>query len=140
MKNWSKWVRFERDKIESLEKTLNGNAGVYSLRVVKDGNPKPLNRIGKIDKYGILYYGKTNNLFVRLTDCGGRFDKHKGYAHSGAVTYIKYFSETNWFEDGLIQVRWKFCKNEKVAKKEEKDLIKNYRKRFMDSPPLNSNG
>ena len=140
MVKWNAWHPFHRDIILGLENKLHHRAGVYSLRLMKNGIPKCIDRVNGKDKNGILYYGKSRDLFIRLSDCEGKFRGFRGYEHSGAATYRRYFSKTRWFEHGLIQFRWKFCENDKKAKRLETELIRGYRKRYMDSPPLNSIG
>jgi len=140
MTSWSRWYSFNRTTIKKLKSKLENRVGVYSIRrIKKNGNPKPLNRISRKDKFGILHYGETTNLFDRLTHFVGKCDGGE-YPHSAAWTYIEYFSRTRWFEKGLMEFRWKFCKNEKMARTEEGNLLRGYRKKFMDSPPLNSSG
>lgn len=139
MSGWSGWYPFNRKRIQELRPLLNDEIGIYSLRIItNNGTPRSLNRIVQKDKSGILYYGKAVNLFRRLKECIRRFEGIESSPHSGAGTYLIYFSKTKWFKHGLIQFRWRLCKNEKEALKEETKSIRRYRTKFMDSPPLNS--
>jgi hypothetical protein len=139
--SWSKWHPFNRDTIKKLKSKLEDVPGVYSLRIAtKNGNPKSLSRVSKKDENGTLYYGESTNLFRRLTESAGRCSGVASYPHSAGWTYAAYFSKTKWFENGLMQFRWKPCSNGKLARKEESDLLTKYRKKFMDNPPLNSSG
>ena len=114
---------------------LNGKPGVYRIRVfTEQEEPLPIHRLSEVDPAGILHIGKSINLGVRIRMFRQAAEGLKASHHAGLE-----FSE--WHFERLIpqeRLRFDYYKtaSEPAALKLERMLHEEYRKKFLDRPPL----
>ena len=61
--NWRKWISLNSIDDEQQWYNFNSAPGIYIIK-----REKPIQRIGGMDKNGIVYIGKASDLAVRLND------------------------------------------------------------------------
>lgn len=131
---WSSLEQLSKSGFESVPE----KPGVYKINFRSNGKPKPIAKAGGIDRNGIVYIGRSENLRHRIKIFWkGLRDKRSKIktGHSGANTYVligfgRKFSQKN------LYVIWKTCAKEKT-KEGEKALLHTYVKKYLDTPPLN---
>ena len=88
-----------------------------------------------IDREGVIYIGSSGNLRKRIRDFWRTIEFQDRNRHAAAWTYYS-FDYYPIFPLKHLQFRYSVTNKTTTS---EFDLLINYRKRFMDSPPLNSN-
>ena len=139
--NWSKWYSF-KELEKSRFRPVPTNKGVYQIRCAINGKPIVIPRSGEVDKYGILYIGKTESrkgikyrvrLFWKGVHEKGKTLEELSVRHTGANTYVIYnFSRK--FPVNYLEVRWAIVDNPSEV---ERELLWEYAKKYLDKPPLN---
>lgn len=122
--------------LNSIETETNYcGPGVYRGRLIVDGSPTQIKRLGGTDYEGILFIGQSKNIekrrkaFIRATS------GHHGHSEGIQWFLVGQFSNLDnlsdlWFEYARVTT-------EKEAKKREANEIWGYFKRFLEAPPLN---
>ena len=126
---------FENHDIKIIEfisfkpKEIVESPGVYFL-IYPNLNPQ---RFGGIDKDGILYIGKSNNLKRRISSLRrGILNRNSEY-HSVSENYRKLFDEDIYNELGVGYI----VSDEKNYSKLESEFLELYFKKYKDLPILN---
>ena len=129
---WSKWSHFELRKLSNIPK----KNGVYQFRCVdRERVPMVIGRLKNKDPEGIIYIGSSVNLRTRLKGFWRTIENKDQSRHAAAWTYCS-FGYSSLFPAKRLQFRYKVTPRITTS---EFDLLLAYRKKFMDSPPLNSN-
>jgi hypothetical protein len=133
---WSDYKKF----VDVDWRKIPTNPGVYYIRCVNEsGKPINIQRLGGVDKEGIVYVGETgNSLRKRLRDFwktahNFRIDRHRaGWNYS-------YYGFNNTFPLKSLQFSYLSCKNKAHSQSLEFDCLWEYRKtkKYIDLPPLN---
>jgi hypothetical protein len=116
---------------------LPSNQGVYTIIAFSDSKkPIALNRVGEIDKDGILYFGKTGNIQERLRMLWRTIQNdYKANAHPFGKRYKEFAILRKLFPITSLVVTYAIDKNPEKA---ESKLIKDYVNIFGEVPPFNS--
>ncbi len=131
-KLWTDWKKF---LIEELSE-IPVKEGVYQLRCVdKAGLPIKVSRLTGDDSEGIIYIGSSTNLKIRIKGFWKTIQNRDISRHAAGWTFCS-FGYDSIFRPDMLQFRYKVTKSITTS---EFDLMIDYRKRFMDLPPLNSN-
>ncbi len=116
---------------------LRDKPGVYRIRAFTEhGEPLPIGRFGGVDSLGILHIGKSKNLGTRIRMCRQAAEGLRAPHHAGHEFF-------EWhFERHIPRERVRFdyieTSTEQEALKLERLLHEEYRKKFLDRPPLDS--
>jgi hypothetical protein len=116
--------------------------GVYRIRAFgNDGQPVPLRRLGGDDPDGILDIGETGKgttgtLQYRI----GTFQNAvlRGTAPHAAGCKFHVYQYSQHFPLDRLRVDWVTKPSKDEARDFEKKLLRDYRSRLLDCPPLNS--
>jgi hypothetical protein len=135
MKETVKWSRPYPlfNSTEHLE--VSGKPGVYRIRALTHNSESlSIYRLGGIDPEGILHIGKSINLGRRIRTFRQAAEGLKASHHAG----LEFF---HWgFEKVIPRERLHFdhfeTRSEQEALKLEHLLHEEYRKRYLDRPPL----
>lgn len=109
--------------------------GVYRVRAFTEhGEPLPIPRLRGVDPLGILHLGKSKNLGTRIRMFRQAAEGLKASHHAG----LEFFE---WhFEKLIARERLRFdyfeTATEQEALKLERSLHEEYRRNFLDRPPL----
>lgn len=109
--------------------------GVYRVRAFTEhGEPLSIPRLCGVDQLGILHIGKSNNLGTRIRMFRQAAGGLKASHHGGREFF-------EWRFDKLIpreRLRFDYFETatEEEALKLERSLHKEYRRNFLDRPPL----
>jgi len=103
--------------------SLPSKPGVYSIITLSDSNkPIALNRVGGIDKDGILYHGKTGNIQDRLRMLWRTIQKdYKANAHPFGKRYKEFAILRKSFPISTLVVTFSIEKSPEIV---ESKLIK----------------
>jgi hypothetical protein len=114
------------------------NPGVYYIRCAnKSGKPINIQRLGGVDKEGIIYVGETgSNLRNRLRNFwenakNRRANRHRAGWNYSNLGYIKKFPLI------YLEVCYMSCGDKEQTGRVEAENLREYRKEFIDLPPLN---
>jgi hypothetical protein len=133
---WSDYRKF----VDVEWRKIPTNPGVYYIRYVNEsGKPVSVQRLGGVDKEGIVYVGETgNSLRKRLRDFwktahNFRVDRHRAGWNYSYYGFNKIFPLKN------LQFSYLSCKSKAHSQSLEFDCLWEYRKtkRYIDLPPLN---
>lgn len=116
---------------------VSGKPGVYRIRgFTEHGQPLPICRLGAVDPLGILHIGKSNDLGKRIRIFRQAAEGLKASHHAGREFFEWHF-EKRIPRDRL---RFDYCEasSEEEALKLERLLHEEYRRKFLDRPPLDS--
>lgn len=114
---------------------MSGKPGVYRIRsLTHKGESFSIHRLGGIDTEGILHIGKSRNLGRRIRTFRQAAEGLKASHHAG----LEFF---HWgFENVIPRERLHFdhfeTGSEQEALKLERLLHEEYRKKYLDRPPL----
>ena len=108
--------------------------GVYQMRWAVNGQSQAIPRANGVDKSGLLYIGKATNLKRRLRELYRGITEGRAN-HTAAYTYM-WDNFSKKFKTDHLEVHWA------VLSKEETDdyafdLLGDYIKAYLDTPPLN---
>jgi hypothetical protein len=130
--SWSGWSRFGMKELSNLPE----REGIYQLRCVDGaGVPITIARLNNNDPDGIIYIGSSDNLRKRLKGFWRTIEIRDRSRHAAAWTYCS-FGYDSIFPPNQIEFTYQVTRNKVTT---EFGLLLNYRKEFMDLPPLNSN-
>ena len=117
--------------------SLPSKPGVYTIIALSNSNkPNALNRVGGIDKDGILYYGKTGNIQDRLRMLWRTIQKdYKANAHPFGKRYKEFAILRKSFPISTLVVTFSIEKSPEIV---ESKLIKYYVNKYGEVPPFNS--
>jgi len=126
---------------EVKDKVCKEKAGIYILYCVdKDGKGKHITRAKEIDKSGILYIGHSVNLWKRLSMLLNSLKQGcscRGFnVHPAMQLYHRYGYEGK-FPENKLSILFEYCNGKKAAHVKEGEILKAYRGKHLDSPPLN---
>lgn len=134
MKNdWSNWQFFKKTEWEDVPE----KPGVYKIRCLDNiGKPVKIKRLVRIDKGGVLSIGESGNLRQRLKQFWK--SSREDTRHAAAWHYFAFRYDEKFPKESM-----QFCYTPSSSKNEairiEFILFLEYRKQFMDGPPLNIN-
>ncbi len=121
-----------------LPGNLSNQKGVYVIYALNDNEtPKPINRVLKTDKNGILYIGQTTKqTFKKRLDMFKRViaPNYAATAHSGGLNLKEIHALREAFPANCIYVQVFPYQNPKAV---EQRMIEEYRQEFGEVPPLN---
>jgi hypothetical protein len=113
--------------------------GVYRVRLFKEGNPYPINRLNGTDSDGVLSIGMSKNLedrrnkFFRIV-----YGNHR-FSHSEAITWWLVRNVSKFKEETCsLKFDYRFLNDGVKAIEEEKRLLQEYFIEFSEPPPLNA--
>ncbi len=129
--SWTRW-RFLHEKEWNKIPPM---PGVYQFRSLKKGQPQRIGRVRGTDKEGIIYTGQSSNLRQRISGFWKTLEHPRKSRHAAGWTYIAFRYE-RVFPKKNLQFRYMTLEGDPTRK--EFDLLLEYRKKFMDLPPLNS--
>lgn len=117
--------------------SIPADPGTYTIIAFSDSKkPIALNRVGGIDKDGILYHGKTGNIQDRLRMLWRTIQKdYKANAHPFGKRYKEFAILRKLFPISTLVVT---CSIEKSPETAESKLIKDYVNKYGEVPPFNS--
>jgi len=114
---------------------ISGDAGVYRIRVfTSNGRPQPIQRFAGLDPDGILHIGKSNDLGRRIRTFRQATEGLKAMHHAGREFYFWQFVKHVPYQ--LLQYDYHIASSEREALKLERLLHEEYRRKFLDRPPL----
>lgn len=129
---WSKWSPFDDCKLKKIPE----KEGIYQFRCVDEkGIPIVISRLKGKDPNGIIYIGSSKNLKTRIKGFWTTIKNWDRSRHAAAWTYCT-FRYDSLFRPKNIQFKYAVTKS---TTNYEFELVLEYRKKFMDLPPLNSN-
>jgi hypothetical protein len=129
--NWSDWKKFNKNELAILPE----KEGVYEFRCVdNNGFPKIISRLLDRDPEGIIYIGKSENLWSRINAFWKTIIKRDRSRHAAAWTYCSYGYES-LFPPNSLQFRFLEFENPEDL---EFDLLLQYFRKYRDLPPLNT--
>jgi hypothetical protein len=121
-----------------LIKRLPERAGTYVVHWAPGGQPKPIQRVFKQDKSGILCFGMTGgSLKNRLRAFYRSARGGRGHAEGENYHLLNYAQR---FPLQELQIWYMVCNNRNEARKTEIAWFEDYESRFGELPPLNRNG
>lgn len=131
---WSNWKRFCKINWESIPE----NPGVYYIRCVnKFDKPITIIRLGSVDKEGIVYIGETGrNLRNRLRNFWENAKDYKANRHRAGWNYSN-LGYSKKFPLEYLDVCYMSCRDKEHTGRVEAENLREYRKKFIDLPPLN---
>ena len=127
---WSDWIALtdlDTGKVPSI-------AGVYQMRWASSGKPRPISRADGVDESGMLYIGKASNLKRRLKALRRGIIEERDF-HTAAYTYM-WDNFRRKFKPDQLEVHWANVTKDETLDYEA-DLMGDYIKKFIDTPPLN---
>ena len=130
--DWSDWMFFVKEQLISIP----GKSGVYEFRCTDgNGHPMLIDRLNGKDKEGIIYIGSSEDLKKRINGFWKTIEQQDRSRHAAGWTYCS-FGYNDILPPNHLQFRFKMVSN---ITGDEFDLLLEYRRQFMDLPPLNSN-
>jgi len=110
--------------------------GVYRIYSLDQNNkPKPIQRVLSIDKSGILYIGRSNNIRDRLRMLWRVLTPdYKATAHTFGINYNTLKIIRRAFPLNTLAIDYEINSSPKYY---EKLLLERYRQKFGEVPPLN---
>jgi hypothetical protein len=134
--SWKKWSRWGNwCDVGAAKTAAPSQPGVYIIRHAPDGKPQPICRAGGEDPDGIIYVGTSDNLHRRLHQFSNASRGSK-VGHTGGDTYYEY-NYARRFPITDIQIGWETYQKTTQANDAETDILNDYRKFYLDNPPLN---
>lgn len=127
---WSDWTALKNldlSKVPSI-------AGVYQMRWASSGKPNPISRANGVDESGIVYIGKALSLKRRLKALYRGITEGRP-THTAAYTYM-WDNFGKKFKPDQLEVHWANAPKDEIGDYEF-DLISDYVKNYIDTPPLN---
>lgn len=120
---------------EHLE--LSDKPGVYRIRAfTKQGKPRCISRAGGVDREGILHIGQSHKLRERI----GNFRRSAARGtrvHKAGSEFFKWgFPKLFPLRD--LRFDFVYTDTKEEAEQREKCLHAQYRKKFLDRPPLDA--
>ncbi|VVB91817.1 Uncharacterised protein [uncultured archaeon] len=110
--------------------------GLYKIRIIRNGNPYPTQRILKEDDKGVIYIGSDDyNIKARLKNFLNALDKGKNHIAGDRLHDWREDRKIN-FENSDIQYIYKTTLNHNSKDEERKELI-NYESDYGQFPSLN---
>jgi hypothetical protein len=117
-------------------KSNDNNIGVYRVRIFKEGNPYPINRLNGTDSDGILSIGMSKNLEDRRNKFFRIVYGSRKFNHSEAITWWLVRNVSKFKEETCsLKFDYRFLNDEVKAIKEEKRLLQEYFIEFSELPP-----
>lgn len=125
-----KWYKLNDKNIKSLPNA----PGVYIIRY-----RKPINRLIKSDKNGIIVIGESETLNSRLLKfyLSSHITKHNSHSEGIRFRLLDLKKIIPIFELSFATFN---CKSKRNAKKKQDYLFKKYQFEFGELPPLNNSG
>lgn len=136
MCDWNdlEWMHLQQAIAEAPAAT-----GAYAVRCMKAGRAIPICRALATDKSGILCFGQSAGLAVRLRTFARAAERGQA-PHAEGIRY----HAADYSHRGLpyadLQVTWRAFENEAQAKEQEREWFNEYFGRFGELPPLNRQG
>ena len=94
-------------------------------------------RLGGVDKEGVIYIGETGrSLRNRLRNFWENANDHKLNRHRAGWNYSN-LGYCKKFPLKYLEVSYMSCKGKKHTERVETENLREYRKKFIDLPPLN---
>lgn len=122
-----------RNQLKSFQEENQGKGFLYKL-----STPKPVNRIGGVDKTGILYIGQTTKLIDRVSYLYRSFEKKPPqkilFRHGADEIYWQCLNVQEQYPFPNMKVEITAWDNSKEA---EESAIREYYKEFGEVPPFN---
>ena len=116
---------------------LKDRPGVYRIRAfTKQGKPRCISRAGGVDREGILHIGEAKNLEARIQMFMRAATKGKAAHHAGREFFEWHFERL--FPRENLRVDFIETRTKEQAQRLERALHVEYRKEFLDRPPLDS--
>lgn len=128
---WSHWTALGNLNLSDVPTV----AGVYQMRWVSNGKPKPINRLNGVDESGILYIGKATNLRTRLRALYRGIIEGHLTSHTAAYTYA-WDDFDKKFKPQQLEVHWATVSKDEIDDYEFA-LLGDYIEAYLDTPPLN---
>jgi hypothetical protein len=129
--DWSDWLIFGKTQLRLIPK----KHGIYEFRCVDENrSPISVSRLKGEDPRGVVYIGSSVNLKKRINGFWKTIQNRNESRHAAGWTYCSFRYDTV-FPPERLQFRYKLVID---TVRNEFDLLLEYRKRFMDLPPLNS--
>ena len=120
---------------EGLE--IKNKPGVYRIRAfTKQGKARCIPRAGGVDREGILHIGEAKNLEARMQMFMRAATKGKAAHHAGREFLEWHFERLIPREN--LRVDFIETRTKEQAQRRERALHIEYRKEFLDRPPLDS--
>jgi len=109
--------------------------GVYRIRAFDaKGRPLPVARAAGVDSLGILHIGQSKNLGVRLRTFRQAAEGLQAAHHAGNQFHHWGFSRRFPFQH--LRFDYVLANSQKEAIEWERELHEEYRRAFLDRPPL----
>ncbi|MEK7678858.1 MAG: hypothetical protein AAB356_01575 [Deltaproteobacteria bacterium] len=135
---WTAWQKFN-ELTDDEWKKIPESPGVYQIRCVgANGKPKKIKRLLNTDSEGILGIGESGYLRTRLRAFWGSPNQHAAAWNYSVFRYDKAFPK-KFLQFCYAKTGAEDKKGKNKAVELEFRLLLEYRKKFLDGPPLNVN-
>ncbi len=124
---WSEVISLKDKAWLSVEE----KPGVYCVQCTAHA----IERANGIDNEGILHVGMSSNLQRRIREFYKAATINRNIPHSAGWEYFEYGFDKKFPTISLI-CRYLYKETRGTARELEKELQKQYRKKFLDHPPL----
>ena len=121
--------------MDTWSSRLTDAPGVYKIIALgKNGRPNPLSRVGGVDKSGVLYIGRSGTLRHRLKTLRRMLFLGAERGAVAGLTYMASLPIQRLVPRHQLAFQFEHCVD---CGTRERDLIRDYFKKFGEVPPLN---
>jgi hypothetical protein len=122
-------------RLETDIDALPNEPGVYRLIALNTrGKPKPLSRVGGLDRSGVLYIGRSRKLRSRLRTRRHMLFDGTPRGHIAGLTYRASLPIRRFAPPSRIAFRFTASENDHEL---ERKLLRSYFRKYGEVPPLN---
>ena len=128
------WYKI-KDLIDSENRNIPEDPGIYFVRRARNGYPVPIPRLGGQDNKGILYIGESKNIRRRI---GQLINAIVNDGKKNTIYKTKIFcSISKLIKLEEYEITWEKLKTHEEAKGQEWAALKLYCDKYHEAPPLN---